>query len=73
MTEDKPLTLWNDTFRVELKLTQYDGSGSECNKTEYFTGSLKSAIRSIVNGNHKGNVVANFYTSNGRWLKEISV
>lgn len=69
MTE-KPLTLWSNTFRIELKLTQYDSSGSVC---KYFTGSLKSAIRSIINGSHKGNVVANFYTSNGCWLKEISV
>ncbi len=64
-------TLWNDSFRIELVITQFDSMGSERKETLYFKGSLKNAIYSILRGNRKGHVCADFYTSDGCWLKEI--
>lgn len=65
------MSLWNDTFRIELVIKQFDSMGSERKETLYFKGSLKNAIYSILRGNRKGHVCADFYTSDGCWLKEI--
>lgn len=61
MTEVK--TLWNDEFKIKFTLA------NEETVTEIFKGSLRSAIRYALNRYDQG--VASFYTSDGKWLKEI--
>ena len=59
----KKRTLWSDTFTIVFTLPK----GKEV--TETFEGSLRSAIRYALK--RHDTAVANFYTSNNCWLKEI--
>lgn len=63
--------LWNDTFTIELTITENAYQNKKEHKTEKFSGSLKGAIRYVLNLNYKGNITAVFYASNGEYLKEI--
>ena len=67
----KKVNLWNDTFKIDLRVTDNPFQNQSLSRTEYFTGSLKGAIRYVLNLKEKGNVTASFYNSTGEYLKEI--
>lgn len=58
------MNLWNDNFRIELDI-------SSGRTVQQFKGSLKGAIRSVLCAGHRGHGTAGFYSSDGRFLKEI--
>jgi hypothetical protein len=60
-------SLWNDNFMIEFSVPLSYNEFER--KTEFFEGSLKSAIKFALNRYPGG--AANFYTSEGTWLKKI--
>ncbi|MFD2704189.1 hypothetical protein [Salibacterium lacus] len=56
-------SLWNDSFTIE-----YADKGKVIEKIT-FKGSLRGAMRHVLHKYDYG--CADFYTSDGKWLKEI--
>ncbi|QEG04268.1 hypothetical protein [Bacillus phage BC-T25] len=67
----KEKSLWNDTFKVDITFPPKSNSDRSNVEALEITGSLKGAIR-LVQSDYMGqSYVANFYTSDDVWLKEI--
>lgn len=67
------MNLWNDTFKIEIRKSSDNRHEDDVEFQEYFTGSLKGAIRYFISkySKEKGHYVGSFYNSKNGWLKEI--
>lgn len=66
-------SLWNDTFKIDITFPARSYTDRSNVELLEFKGSLKGAIR-FVQAEYIGQTyVANFYTSDDEWLKEIGV
>ncbi|PEA55193.1 hypothetical protein CON64_07280 [Bacillus pseudomycoides] len=63
------MSLRNDTFKIELSFRERNNKIKT--KIVSYKGSLKSAIRRILEEYGSVHMAANFYNSKGTWLKEI--
>ncbi|MEB5480881.1 hypothetical protein P8825_15050 [Shouchella clausii] len=63
------VSLWNDTFTIVFTLSDGVYNGKTWEEKAAYTGSLKSAIRHAFNKHPAA--TADFYTSEGYWLKQI--
>lgn len=65
------MSLWDDVFTIEITVVENVFQNREVSFVETFEGSLKGAIRYVLNSNYKGNVTALFYNSKGEYIKEL--
>lgn len=71
-TGEKHISLWKDTFTIHASID--NRPLDEIKETFQFEGSLKGAIRYLLNDyrrQKKGNICAVIHNSNGDYLKEI--
>ncbi|ALA13232.1 hypothetical protein TSARBOMBA_200 [Bacillus phage TsarBomba] len=66
-------SLWNDTFKIDITFPARSYTDRSNVEALEFTGSLKGAIRMVMNDYGDRDFVANFYTSDNEWIKEIGV
>lgn len=78
MTETKKaINLWSDTFTIEISVIGSPQHHPDVFKESIrFTGSLKGAIRYVINDYRKtikGNITVVFLSSKGDYIKEIGM
>ena len=65
------MSIWNDTFKIEITIMENPYQNKKTEYVEYFKGSLKGAIRHVFSLEAMGNITAVFYNSKGEYIKEI--